>query len=89
MQLSRLFESFYTLPQLRLFELDETRWLKALKVGEYTLRKPRRPRRPAVDALLIRRGSLATDVLEFSVSLASAIGNAINGEVWRGFLQHH
>ncbi|MDQ3966494.1 MAG: hypothetical protein M3246_08625 [Actinomycetota bacterium] len=32
------------LPQLRLFELDDTEWLKALKVGEYTLRRPRRPR---------------------------------------------
>ena len=43
MQLSRPFESFYTLPQLRLFELDETRWLKTLKVDEYALMKPWRP----------------------------------------------
>jgi putative transposase len=38
-----LFETPYVLPQLRLFELDDKEWLKALKVGEYVLRRPRRP----------------------------------------------
>jgi putative transposase len=38
-----LFETPYVLPQLRLFELDDTEWLKALKVGEYALRRLRRP----------------------------------------------
>jgi hypothetical protein len=28
---------------LRLFELDDTEWLKALKVGEYALRRSWRP----------------------------------------------
>jgi putative transposase len=38
-----LFETTYALPQLRLFELDDTEWLKALKVGEYALRRSWRP----------------------------------------------
>lgn len=38
-----LFETPYVLPQLRIFDLDEPGWSKALKVGEYALRRPRRP----------------------------------------------
>lgn len=34
-----LFETPYVLPQGRLFELEETEWLKAVKVGEYALRR--------------------------------------------------
>jgi hypothetical protein len=33
-----LFETPYVLPLLRLFELGDTGWLKALKVSEYALR---------------------------------------------------
>lgn len=42
----RLFETSYSIPQLRLFRLDalgEAGWLKALKLEEYVLRKHRRP----------------------------------------------
>lgn len=38
----RLFETSYVLPQLRLFELGEAGWLKALELDEYAPRKPRR-----------------------------------------------
>ncbi len=38
-----LFETPYALPQLRLFGLSDTEWLEVLKVGEYALRRPRRP----------------------------------------------
>ena len=57
-KLSRLFESSYTLPQLRLFELDETGWLKVLKVDEYALRKPRRPQALLQQVLFSYTGAL-------------------------------
>ena len=40
----RLFETSHSLRQLRLFELHDAGWLKALKLEEYA---PRRPKRPA------------------------------------------
>lgn len=46
-----LFETLYALPQLRLFELGDAEWLKALKLGEYALRRPRRPQKTLQDAL--------------------------------------
>ena len=39
----RLFRTPYALIQPRLFGLDEAGWLKALKLGEYAARRPRRP----------------------------------------------
>ena len=36
----RPFESSHVLPQLRLFELDDGWWLKAIKPGEYAPHKP-------------------------------------------------
>lgn len=39
----RLYETPHALPQPRLFGLEETRWLKALKLRGYAPRNPRRP----------------------------------------------
>ena len=39
----RLFRTPYAAAQPRLFGLDEAGWLKALRLGEYAARKPRRP----------------------------------------------
>ncbi|MDQ4060785.1 MAG: hypothetical protein M3145_06725 [Pseudomonadota bacterium] len=39
----RLFRTPYALAQPRLFGPDEAWWLKALKLGEYAVRKPARP----------------------------------------------
>lgn len=39
----RVFETSHASPQTRLFGLDEAGWLKALKLGGYTPRKPGRP----------------------------------------------
>jgi putative transposase len=39
----RLFETTHALPQLRLFDLGDTEWLKALKLEGYAPRKPQRP----------------------------------------------
>jgi hypothetical protein len=39
----RVFDTSHAPPQLRLFGLDETGWLKALKLGGYAPRKPGRP----------------------------------------------
>lgn len=39
----RLFGSSHALPQLRLFELGDAQWLKALKLEAYAPRRPRRP----------------------------------------------
>jgi hypothetical protein len=39
----RLFESCHALPQLRLFELGNAQWLKALKLEGYAPRRHRSP----------------------------------------------
>ena len=39
----RLLRTPYAAAQPRLFGLDETGWLKALRLGEYAAREPRRP----------------------------------------------
>jgi len=39
----RVFETSHAPPQLRLFGLEETGWLKVLKLGEYAPRKSQRP----------------------------------------------
>jgi hypothetical protein len=39
----RLFRTPYAAAQPRLFGIDEAGWLKALKLGEYAARKPKRP----------------------------------------------
>lgn len=44
-----LFENSFTLPQLRLFGIEDFGWLKALKVGEYA---PRRRRTRAIQEVL-------------------------------------
>ena len=40
----QLFETAHRTPQLRLFDLTDIRWLKALRTKGYTPRRPRRPR---------------------------------------------
>ncbi len=40
----RLFENSHSLPQLRLFALDEAGWIKSLRLEAYAPRAPRRPR---------------------------------------------
>jgi hypothetical protein len=40
---ARLFGTAYRLPQLRLFALDDSEWLKAMKLGGYAPRRPSGP----------------------------------------------
>lgn len=38
-----LFDTVHRIPQLRLFDLAEIRWLRALRTNDYAPRRPRRP----------------------------------------------
>jgi hypothetical protein len=40
---ARLFETSHVLPQLRLFDLEETGWFKAMKLKGYVPRRPGGP----------------------------------------------
>lgn len=53
-----LLETSYVLAQLRLFKLEETKWLKVLKVGEYALRGPRGPQAPVQQVLFAHAEAL-------------------------------